>query len=60
MISGEFEYHSPSTLEGVVVLFEKHGYGAKILASGPGDSFAAFGPNCGLSCRKNRFATPIP
>jgi carbon-monoxide dehydrogenase medium subunit len=34
MIPGEFEYHSPSTLEGAVALLEKHGYDAKILAGG--------------------------
>lgn len=34
MIPGEFEYHSPSTLVEAVVLLEKHGYDAKILAGG--------------------------
>jgi len=34
MIPGEFDYHSPSTLQEAVALLEKHGYDAKILAGG--------------------------
>ena len=34
MIPGEFDYYSPSTVEEAVLLLEKHGYDAKILAGG--------------------------
>lgn len=34
MIPGEFEYHSPSTVQEAVSLLEKYGYEAKILAGG--------------------------
>ena len=60
MISSESKYHTPSTLEEVLVLLEIHGYDAKILAGGPGDRFVIFRPNSGLSCRKNLFATLNP
>ena len=34
MIPGEFDYYSPSTVQEAVLLLEKHGYDAKILAGG--------------------------
>lgn len=34
MIPGEFDYHSPRTLQEAVGLLQQHGYGAKIVAGG--------------------------